>query len=304
MISEIIHNKNIDRRVWDEFISNSSTGSIFNLSWYLDIVFSQWQSIIVSDDYGWVAVLPLFPRKKWGFSISLQPLLIRYSGVVRNEPGYKKEMLYDIMDEALSGLSICHYTSSADLIHESEQKIKITYKLDISSGYDLIFSGFKKSLRNKINNFDDHGLSITEDHTSTALAGLYHHYNEIGKFKVPKDYCEKLELLFARAQQKKMAKIVSVRNSDQEVVASMLFLYFKDTVYLFSGLIQKEFKATGIKPYLLAMEIKNIAGKYKTLDFLGSVIPGVAIFNESFGSVQYSYSEVIKKKFPFNILPI
>ena len=89
MKSEIIHNKDIDRPKWDTFTIDSSTGHIFNLSWYLDIVFPEWQALIISDDHDWIAVLPLYPRKKYGFTISLQPLLIRYSGVIRKEPDFK-----------------------------------------------------------------------------------------------------------------------------------------------------------------------------------------------------------------------
>jgi len=304
MRSEIIHNKDIDRTVWDAFIYSSISGSIFNLGWYLDIVFPQWQALIVTDEYDWVAVLPLFPRKKMGFNISLQPLLVRYSGVSRNEPAFTREKLNTVIDEALSEFSVCHFTSLVDFLPETEQKKKITYKLDISTGYDQIFGGFKKSLRNKIHHFKNHGFSITEDKTASAITHLFHHYDEIGKFKVPKDYCEKLELLYAVAQQKKMARIVSVRNADMEVVASILYYYFRDTVYLFSGLINKNYNVPGIKPYLLSLEIKNDSGKYKKLDFLGSLIPGVAKFNESFGAIPHSYSEVIKKKFPLNILPI
>jgi hypothetical protein len=304
MKSEIIHNKNIDRFVWDEFNNSCANGSIFNLSWYLDIVFPQWQALLISDDYGWVAVLPLFPRKKWGFNISLQPLLIRYSGMCRNEPEFDIRKMHEIVNEALSSFSICHFTSSTNFISENEQKNKITYKLNISSSYDQIFGGFKKSLRNKINHFDKHGLTISDDKTASALTELFQHYHEIGKFNVPQDYCQNLELLYAVARQKNMAKIVTVRNVDMEVAASILFFYFGTTVYLFSGLINKEYKVTGIKPYLLAMEIKAIAGKYEKLDFLGSLIPGVATFNESFGAVQYSYAEVIRKRFPFNVLPI
>lgn len=304
MRTEIIHNKDIDRLKWDVFINNSSTGSIFNLSWYLDIVFSKWQALIISDDTGWVTALPLFPKKKWGFNINLQPLLVRYTGAIRNTYDYDSKKLSVTIKDTLSGFSISQFSSNADFLPESTQKKKLTYKLDISLSYDMIFAGFKKSLKNKIRNFNSQGLTITEDKTSSALTELLHHYDEIGKFKLPEDYCEKLEIIYAVAQQKEMAKIVTVRNSDQKVVAAILYFYFGDTIYLFSGLINKEYKSTGIKPYLISLEIEKNAGNYKKLDFLGSMIPGVATFNMSFGAIPHPYHEVVLKKFPFNLMPV
>jgi len=83
------------------------------------------------------------------------------------------------------------------------QKKKITYKLDISSGYDQIFAGFKGSLRNKINNFNNLDFTINDDNSADALIHLYRHYGDIGKFKVNEDYFGKLKNLFEMAFEEK-----------------------------------------------------------------------------------------------------
>lgn len=304
MRSEIIHNKDVDRSKWDDFTISSSTGHIFNLSWYLDIVFPEWQALIVSDDQGWISVLPLFPRKKYGFKINLQPLLVRYSGVLRKDAGFDHDLLQRLTKDALSGFSICHFSSLFDCLPEKFKKKKVTYKLDISLNYDQIYAGFKGSLRNKINNFDLQDLNIEDDTNTDALIHLFRHYGDIGKFKVTKDYFETLEKLFSVASDKKMARIVTARNSEMQPVASMLFFYFAGTIYLFIGLTQQEYRKTAIHPFLVAEEIKHNSGDFSKLDFLGSMIPGVAKFNMSFGALPNTYQEVILKKFPFNFLPV
>lgn len=304
MKSEIIHNKDIDRLKWDAFTVNSSTAHVFNLSWYLDIVFPEWQALIVSDEKGWIAVLPLFSRKKYGFNISLQPLLIRYSGVISDDVSFDRDELHQVVKNAVSGFSIYHFTSVSDFLQDKFKKEKLTYILDISSSYNQILSQFKGSLRNKIGNFNSQDYTISEDKSTDALIQLYQYYTEIGKFKVTADYYEKLEKLYKVASDKNMAKIVTARNSEMEAVASLLYFYFAGTIYLFIGLTHQNHKKTAIHPYLIANEIKEKSGTFNKFDFLGSMIPSVAKFNKSFGAIPHPYHEVFLKKFPFNLLPV
>jgi hypothetical protein len=304
MRSEIINNRDIDRSKWDDFTINSPSAHIFNLSWYLDVVYPDWQALIITWQHEWIAVLPLFPRKKYGFNISLQPLLVRYSGVVSKEQDYDQNKFYEFIKEYLERFSICHFTSPFLFLPEEFQKQKITYKLDLTLNYEHIFAGFKSSLRNKVHNFNPDEFTIEEDKSTDDLIHLYQHYGDLGKFKVTDDYFGTLSKLFQVASEKKMAKIITARNPKKQPVASMLFFYFGDTIYLFIGLTRQEYKKTAIHPYLISEEIRQNAGKFNKLDFLGSMIPGVAKFNMSFGSQPYAYQEVILKKFPFNLLPI
>jgi hypothetical protein len=303
MKSEILHNSDIDKLKWDNFTYGSGAGHIFNLSWYLDAVFPEWQAIIISEESEWIAVLPLFPRIKYGFSISLQPMLIRYSGIIKKDVSYDKNQFHDIIKRSLKQFRICHFTSPFSFLEEKSQKQKITYKLDISAEYDQLYGGFKGSLRNKINHFNEEEFGIEEDKTADSLIHLYKHYSESGRFNVSEDYFDKLEKLFKVASVNKMARIVTARNSDFAPVASILFFYYTDTIYIFIGLTRNDYKKTAIHPYLIAQEIKKEAGKYGSLDFLGSMIPGVAKFNMSFGCQPYEYHESVLKKFPFNFLP-
>ena len=304
MRAEIIHNSDIDRSKWDDFTTSSSTGHIFNFSWYLDTVFPDWQGLIVSEDQDWIAVLPLYPRKKYGFNISLQPLLVRYSGIIRNDHVPDQNQIQEYVKTSLNGFRICHFTSPFDFLPDKFKKQKTTFKLDISNSYEQILAGYKSSLRNKINNFNSEEFIIEEDKSADALIQLYQHYNDIGKFSLTDGYSETLSELFQVALAKNMARIVTAYNSEKQPISSILFFYFNDIIYVFIGLTQQEYKKTAIHPYLIAEEIRKNSGKFKKLDFLGSMIPGVAKFNMSFGSQPYAYQEVIFKKFPFNLLPI
>jgi hypothetical protein len=301
--TKIVKNTELDRARWDEFVNQSPDGNIFNLSWYLDAVFPEWEALIVQDGNDWIFLHPLFPKTKWGLKLSLQPLLVRYSGVATAPEKIEVKGLQDVLSETFSFFRLCKFSTTSQ-IFDSHYSDKQTYKLDISRDFDKIKAGYKSALRNKLSNYIQTDFEIIEDTSATNLVALLDQYIRSGKFRVPADYCDKLSCVFDLAHARGMAKIVIARNTALQVVASVLFFFFKDKMYILVSLVDEAYRKKALIPYLITEEIKRNSGLFKELDFLGSMQPGVAKFNQSFGAISTTYYEIAFKRFPFNIIPL
>jgi hypothetical protein len=314
---ELTGSGNIDRDCWNDLISNSNQGNVFNLSWFLDTIHPGWKAIIVKESNEILAVLPLFIKKKFGINYSLQPLHSKYSGLILKrsfEDLFAKDndLLQKVMMDLFKAIpkslwalemNFSPYFLNPGSLLSNGFKIRMasTYLIDISRSYEEIFAGYKKSLRQRVSNFKESGYSFFEDESIDNLAGLLLLNAREKGLHISKEYLEVLAGLFNIAKKNDFARVITVTKNDQ-LAASVLFFYYLDTVYLFSGMIHPEYRNTAVKPYLLSVEIKERCMKYKNFDFLGSMIPGVAVFNQSFGSRQSDYIIASKVRFPLNFI--
>ena len=301
MKAALLSNIDLDRQAWDAFVYQSESGSIFNLSCYLDAVYPGWIPVIFTENESICAVLPLFPKKKFGFTVSLQSMFTRYSGIIDEKIITDKQLLNKCLKTALKGIRYCRFASECNF-NTYDRSTRITYKLDISAPYDIIVKGYKSALRNKLNGFNFEEFIIEKDTDTKALADLFRHYQDIGKFSLPADYISCLENLYPVLSDRGMAKIITARTAGGNVAAAVLFMYFREKVYMFIALAGQESRKSAIIPYLIDREIQEQSRSYKYIDFLGSMISSVANFNKNFGAQSVGYYEVVEKRFPFTFI--
>jgi len=68
----------IDKAKWDDCITRAFNGNIYALSWYLDVVHSQWEALVEND---YERVMPLTGAKKFGISYLFQPYFTQQLGI-------------------------------------------------------------------------------------------------------------------------------------------------------------------------------------------------------------------------------
>ncbi|HEX2901414.1 MAG TPA: hypothetical protein VHS96_16995, partial [Bacteroidia bacterium] len=75
------HHKDIDRRLWIDFLMHSPQAAVYAHPAYMDVVAPGWQAIEVWQDQTLVAVMPLLIKSKAGFEYALQPSFCQYWGI-------------------------------------------------------------------------------------------------------------------------------------------------------------------------------------------------------------------------------
>src|ERR1035437_183562 len=73
-----LRNREIDKKKWDECISNSINGLIYAQSWYLDIVVPRWDALIKND---YETLMPLPVKQKYGIPYLIQPKHVQQLGI-------------------------------------------------------------------------------------------------------------------------------------------------------------------------------------------------------------------------------
>ena len=63
---------------WDRCVKRSVNSTPYAFSWYLDIVVSHWNALILND---YEAVFPLPTKKKWGFQYAYTPFWVQQLGL-------------------------------------------------------------------------------------------------------------------------------------------------------------------------------------------------------------------------------
>ncbi|MBL0330397.1 MAG: hypothetical protein IPP64_13480 [Bacteroidetes bacterium] len=75
---QYLEHKKINKKKWDECISNAGNSSVFVYSWYLDVVSEDWSALVLND---YEAVFPIASKSKYKINYVYQPFFTRYFGV-------------------------------------------------------------------------------------------------------------------------------------------------------------------------------------------------------------------------------
>jgi hypothetical protein len=76
-----LNRQQINVALWDDCVATSNFPLHYGLSWYLDIVSSNWEGLILQENGKYLAVMPLPIRKKFGLKYIHQPLFCQLAGV-------------------------------------------------------------------------------------------------------------------------------------------------------------------------------------------------------------------------------
>jgi len=314
-----LKSSDIDKNKWDEFVNHSPQGSIFVLSNYLDIITPDWHVIIIFDEKGNIlAGLPLTIQTKFTFKYAVQPILAKYWGImfrddsdktVYNEFHYKAKYSKLIIDHLPRNIRYFSFNFSPYFdypvpFHWAKYSLdaRFTYILDISKPYESIKEHYKNSLRTKLSGFDPDNFVLEENINFEDHRKVFETKFNLKDFHITEEYFAKLNSLYDHFKENDMARFYSLKSQSGESAVSILFFYFRDTVYFYLGLLNPSFRDYPIKPYLIDKEIKNQCEKYQFFDFQGSMISGVESFVRSFGARPVSYLNISKKKFPLNLM--
>jgi hypothetical protein len=305
-----LKNIEIDRKKWDACISRSVNDLPYGHCWYLDIVSPGWDALVM-DDYDFV--MPLTWKKKFGIRYLYQPLFTQQLGVFgpdKCENALTTEFLnaipavFRLADIRLNETNQLSESSSLNPVMPQlkfNSRLRKNYLLPLELSYNEIYKGFNRNCTRNIKNAFRSGLKVTDAEDNT-LSSSFVSKQLLGK-NMDHGGCDVIILnnLFREAIAYGKGELYDAIDPQGKTVASAFFLKGSKRLIFHICASASEGKEANAMSFLVNHAVEKYAGSGLVLDFSGSVMPGVAYFNSSFGARPVDYYSVFINRLPLLI---
>ncbi len=299
----IVYHKNneINRKKWDNCISNSNGVKPYAYSWYLDLLAPGWQAL-VDDDYD--AVFPLPGFSKYGIRYIATPVFLQQLGAFAPD-----KPVSNVIIEFLR--YIPEYYRLIDLAVGRQVELpgfkvtqKSNFELDLSETYGTLRERFTPHC---IRNIDSASREIPElmsDVTPDEIIDLFiiNKGSEIKGIK-PRDY-KRLKNLINFCLKNNKGRIIGVRGAQKRLIFGIFTVETPGNLTMLFVVNTPQSRDRRIGYYVVNKLIEDHSSTSTILDFAGSSIPSVASFMRSFGSVDKPYCRIYRNTlcWPLRIL--
>jgi len=292
---QYLPNKQLDKKKWDECITNADNGLIYAYSFYLDIMCKHWDALVLND---YEIVMPLTWNKKYSIRYLYQPFLTAQLGIFGNH--ITKELVTHFLQKARDSFRYIDISLNSRNTPglPGSSILRKNYVLDLNQSYGHLYKNYSENLQRNIKkaaqlscttvrNFDAEkviGLAIQQMRTQGNDAG-----ENVNRFRK----------LYQYLYQKQMSTTYGITSAQNELLASCVFFFSHNRAYYILVGNHPDSKNTGASHALIDAFIKDHAGKNLLLDFEGSDIPGLATFYSSFGAKLEAYPALKINDLPF-----
>ena len=322
----------IDTRAWDRCICNSPNETPMAYSWVLDYLSPGWQGLVIGR---YEAVMPLKIDKRWKFRLIQMPADTQNLGLFSPLTELRNISTHIFQHSLFRSFPFIHYNFTPNetrMTKESQNNIhhipscetcqtnnlsisnndkvspseinkdtsvyqRNTFELSLNQNYETIFGHFSKAHKKNVRRFLRNKLIIEKNTDPSA-------YKRIQQYKAkekrvlftPSQHNQNFTKLIQKAIEKKKGEILTIQKN-QETIGACFFLFGEHRIILFhiTNNTGRELKTTfGLINHFL----KEHSHNEKTLDFAGSDIENIALFNQGFGATLKTYPVFYKNKLP------
>lgn len=295
--------EHIDKKKWDECISQSFNGVIYAYSWFLDVVCEEWEALVEGD---YERVFPINFKKKAGLNIIFQPFFTQQLGVFS-----KSELSPEVVNNFLEAIPKKYKVIDLNLnIHNNpdlkgfEYIPQVNHELDLIGDYEGLRKKYNSNTRRNLVKAESEGLSVVKGIKPDEVIELFRD-NRGKDIKVLQEgnYL-KLKRLIYTCIYKGIGNVYGVYSDENVLCAGAVFLHtHKKAVFIFSGLSKKGRDKRAMF-LLIDHFIKENANKHMTLDFDGSNDEALSRFYKGFGSTRIDFIRISRNSLsaPMKIL--
>lgn len=289
---------------WDSFVAASPQRSIYSTTRYLQCIAPNCEAWVVRDGEEWLAVMPFFPGKKWGFKTCLMPAFCQFQGVLFapfHTSEYRKTTdQYKILEVLIKELASVHWFDVQ--FNPSFQTIlpfiwgnydivpRITYHLNLNDDHSAYSNRHTRTLKKcESHNFE---LRIDQD-TKIFLDQLNRHIQN--KINGKSHSVDKVSCLMKNLGTDRMELLECWSNN--EWLSGMLILKFGRVCTYYLGSSSEEGRNKQSMTWLMDQAIQRSRKQgFEIFDFEGSVLPGVEEFFRGFGGTPKVYYKIRKRR--------
>lgn len=280
MIAYLLNNA-IDKQKYDNCIENAIQSKIFAFSWYLDCVSHNWDLLVLND---YEAVMPLPKKKKYGINYVFQPFWIQHLGIFSQKT----------LTEETEASFLKHLPKSIKLIdfninfETKSTSPRTNYILPLSDDYKTLLKCFSKGRKSNVTQAKRQGIAVEESQDYLSIIEVFKQNRGLNTNLSNHAYTQ-LERLLKISKSLNKLKIISAYSDKNILIGGAFFVISNNQIiYLFSA-INKEGRDKQAMSLILNSVIKTYANSNYSLDFEGSMLPGVAHFFKSFGAKAETY---------------
>lgn len=276
----------IDKQLWDDCILSTHNPMVYGMSWYLDLVCETWDAVVAGN---YSAVFPLPYRRKAGIRYLFQPPYCQQLGLFSCIP-----ITGDLTDIFIDAIPAKFKFAEIFLNHKAfptryETRAHNTYLLDLAPKAEILRAHYSENHRRNIRKANENKLFTAPHPDIRQITTMFEQNRGSTLRHQPDQGYQRLHRLYHEAEHRGLARAWGVYNQLNSLIAGGVFLFDAHRIiFLFSGLTP-EGKETGAMPFLIDQIIEEFAGSHLTLDFEGSMDPGLARFYASFGAIAEAY---------------
>jgi hypothetical protein len=290
---QILPAEQINKSKWDQCIESAENGLIYSRYDYLDAMCDNWHGLVIND-YETVMAMPC--RKKFGIRYFYEPAFTQQLGLIGNELTDHQNILHACFSFASYGDLLFNFNNNIVPITGLTRRTNLV--LELSVGYDLLSSNYKKDLQQNLKKSEKANLAYIDGDIHSAVAAYRLSYqNRLGHIRET-DY-RNFEDLSRRLSENKKAFTKKVVGPGGELLCIALFLEDDKRIYNIMNTTTDAGRNTEANHFLLDRAIQEFSGENLLFDFEGSDLPGVKSFYEKFGAKDQPYYHYHFNRLPF-----
>ena len=301
--SQLVKREDLDVEMWNKFVQNSPQGSIYNYTWFLDIVCINWCAIVVKNGEKWVAILPINYNRKFGLEYALQPMLTQFMGVIlSNEVDNSGRMfesektiiksLISKIPEKYKVFDFNFHPNSTYILpfHWAGYKLtsKYTYWLHVPESTESLKNRFSKSIKQDLKHAAKEGLQYSESENIDELSAFL-----VAKSLRSTSEVVVLKKLWNEIIKQKIGFIAQVKDSQGNTICAAAILKDGDKLVYFLCCSSTKSKK-GANSFLILSVVEKITQMegVNYFDFEGSMIESIEHYFRGFSPEQKAYQNI------------
>lgn len=288
----------IDDSKWNACIAQAVNSYPYAYSWYLDCVAENWDGLVL-DEYA--AVFPLVRNRRFLIHYLYQPMFTQQLGIFSKE--LLNEEILPVFLDALPAkfrfieINVNHHNPLRHKDFEINPRTNLC--LALNANYEKLFQNYQDNAKRNVQKALKNDLHVAEDLKAEAVIEFYKTNTGIKIPELGEYQYEHLEELIAELMQRNMGKLVGVQDANENLFATGFFILTENKIINLLPSTGEDGKNNGAGFLMIDHLVREFAGSEKTLDFEGSMIPGIARFYKSFGAQEQTYWRLRRNNLPW-----
>lgn len=268
---------------YNRCIGASPNGTIYALSWYMDIICPDWE-LLATGDYSTVMPLPVF--RSMGRKILRQPEYAFQLGVFSTSIP-DPETVYQFL-KAIPGNYRLHKIclNKFNIVRKNNARVHNAAELDLISPYRQTRKRFSRIIQDRLRLAAENSLSYVSNTSVNELVMFSYRLDKLNRQKLKPRQISVLRLIASNAIRYRSAQLASAYDRTNSLCAVILFLIFNGRASILHAAANAEGMETGAIEFIidhfirkhseqnLVLSVDNPDDKYlmETLQHFGSGI--------------------------------
>lgn len=284
--------------IWDEFVDASPQGNIFNKSYWLKHVCSNFDILVAESKNKIVAgiVLPYMkgkiyrnPKLTPQLGVLLEPRdpKQKYSTYLSREIELSEELIksfpkFNQFDYNFS----YNYTNFMPFIwNDFNVNVRYTYVIEDLSDIDKVYSDFQYDIKYQIKKAVKSNITVTDRYGIDEFYEINKKTFDRQKMQMPYTL-ELLKNIDEELAKRQKRKIFFAENNEGKIIAGVYIIYDEKCAYYLMGGADPEYRNMGAQALTLWEAIKFSSTVSKQFDFEGSMVRGIESAFRQYGGTQ------------------